>query len=117
MIGGFPYLIPIPHFNETGKFRFYYSGHFYSFEKYMQPMNMIKNYYGEKYAFEYCFLLHYVAWLAVPSFVGCLVIIKMGLIYSETKSIGSAMDTELNGAFGLFLTLWATCFVESWKRK
>lgn len=80
-------------------------------------MNMIKNYYGEKYAFEYCFLLHYVAWLAVPSFVGCFVVLRMVFRYQQTKDPGEAMDTDMNGAFGLFLTLWATCFVESWKRK
>ena len=27
------------------------------------------------------------------------------------------MDTDANGPFGLFLVIWATCFVESWKRK
>jgi len=36
---------------------------FGNYQKYMEPLNMIKNYYGENYAFEYAFLIHYQAWL------------------------------------------------------
>jgi hypothetical protein len=50
---------------------------FGGFSKYMQPINMMKNYYGEKYAFEYCFLLHYVAWLTIPAALGVVVLIRM----------------------------------------
>ena len=60
---------------------------FGGFEKYMQPMNMIKNYYGEKYAFEYCFLLHYIAWLMIPAAVSIIVVINMGMIWMKTKSL------------------------------
>jgi hypothetical protein len=42
------------------------------YQSYMQPINMIKNYYGEKYAFEFAFLLHYQAWLYFPSVLGAL---------------------------------------------
>jgi len=61
---------------------------FGGFEKYMQPMNMIKNYYGEKYAFEYCFLLHYIAWLFVPSILSILVLVRMVFIWLSTKNVG-----------------------------
>ena len=46
-----------------------------SYPKYFEPINMIKNYYGEKYAFEYAFLIHYAAWLLIPGFFGILVVI------------------------------------------
>jgi hypothetical protein len=46
-----------------------------SYPKYFEPINMIKNYYGEKYAFEYAFLIHYAAWLLIPGFFGMLVVI------------------------------------------
>ena len=32
------------------------TGHF---AKYFEPIDLLKNYYGEKYAMEYAFLLHY----------------------------------------------------------
>ena len=48
-----------------------------NYMKYFEPINMIKNYYGEKYAFEYCFLLHYVAWLMIPSALGVAVLVRM----------------------------------------
>lgn len=35
LIGGFPYFVPYPHFDEMGSFRFFTYGYFYSFEKYM----------------------------------------------------------------------------------
>lgn len=88
------------------------------FQKYMQPINIIKLYYGEKYAFEYAFLIHYQSWLVIPSFLGLILyfyqIDRFRRLDIEMKE---AYDSPLNGIFGLFVAIWATLFVESWKRK
>jgi len=88
-----------------------------NYMKYFEPINMIKNYYGEKYAFEFAFLIHYASWLLIPAFFGMLVVIEMISSYLRTKSFSGAIDTSMNGVFGIFLSVWATCFLESWKRK
>lgn len=88
-----------------------------SYPKYFEPINMIKNYYGEKYAFEYAFLIHYAAWLLIPGFLGALVVIQMLRRYYASRRFTDAIDTDMNGLFGIFLSVWATCFLESWRRK
>ena len=85
--------------------------------KYIQPLNMIKNYYGEKFAFQFAFLLHYECWLVIPSIGGLLVIIRMAQEYYQSGNSDEALDTDANGILGLSLAIWATCFFESWKRK
>jgi hypothetical protein len=98
------------------------------YPKYFQPLNIIKSYYGEKYAFEYAFLLHYQAYLLFPSLVGLLWIFWFLYRYSsapESKALEVGgegklqygLDSEVNVLIGLLITLWATVFVESWKRK
>jgi hypothetical protein len=54
----------------------------------------------------------------IPSLLGLLVFFyqierwnRLGL---EMKT---AFDTPINGLFGLFIAIWATLFVQSWKRK
>lgn len=78
---------------------------------------MIKYYYGEDYAFEYAFLIHYQAWLQVPTIIGILIFIYQVFKFFEHYDLQLAIDTPYNALFGLFVTFWATCFVESWKRK
>jgi hypothetical protein len=88
-----------------------------SYTKYFEPINMIKNYYGEKYAFEYAFLIHYAAWLLIPGFLGLMVVIQMFRRFYQTGNFTDAIDTDMNGLFGIVLSIWATCFLESWRRK
>lgn len=84
------------------------TGNYY---KYIEPINMIKNYYGEKYAFEFAFLVHYSAWLLIPGFLGVLVVIEMLRIYRQTGDFSKAIDTSGNGAFGIILSIWSICFL------
>ena len=77
---------------------------------------MIKNYYGEKYAFEYAYLLHYQAFLIVPSFFGVILAFYQISRFMESGDFKVALDSELNAIFGLGVAFWATVFLESWKR-
>ena len=89
---------------------------FGGFEKHLEPLNIIKNYYGERYAFEYVYLLHYQAWLIIPGVLG---IISTGFFlntFRENHDFNAAKDNQYNAIFGLLTALWATIFVESWKR-
>ena len=40
--------------------------------KYAEPIHLIKKYYGERFAFQFMFFIHYQAFLALPAFVGAL---------------------------------------------
>ena len=36
----------------------------------MQPLNFIKDYYGEKFGFYFAWLIHYTGWLIPPAIIG-----------------------------------------------
>lgn len=89
-----------------------------SFIKYMQPLNMMKMYYGEKVAFEYAYLIHYNAWLFIAT-VGGLALFAYQIYWWNTGPQGFTWlysDTQYNGIYCVFIIIWATLFVESWKR-
>ena len=46
-----------------------------SFMGHFEPINLIADYYGEKYAFFLAFFLHHVAWLLIPAFFGTILFI------------------------------------------
>jgi len=52
-----------------------------NYDKYMEPLNLIKNYYGEKYAYQIIFHIHYMAWLIIPSFFSLFVMAKSAYEY------------------------------------
>lgn len=87
-----------------------------TFTKYMHPLNMVKNYYGENYAFEFAFLVHYQAWLQYPSVLGLLLFAYQIWRYINSGDIQVALDTPYNSIYGLICCFWAKLFVESWKR-
>ena len=84
----------------------------------MQPLNFIKDYYGEKFGFYFAWLIHYTGWLIPVSIIG---------IICGSASIIEALDDERDAERYLFssisiiyafcIMIWITLFHESWKRK
>lgn len=73
-----------------------------------QPINEIRNYFGEEIAFYFSFLGEYTTWLIVPSILGVIT-------YIHQTAYGFA--TWQTFIFSVFLALWTTLFLEHWKRK
>jgi len=55
--------------------------------------------------------------LLIPIF-GSLGLISYQIFrYINYKDLDHALDSEGNPLYGLLITIWATLFIESWKRK
>ena len=46
-----------------------------SFRDHFEPINLIADYYGEKYAMYLAFFFHHIGWLFIPAFFGTLLFI------------------------------------------
>ena len=86
--------------------------------KNMQPLNFIKDYFGEKMAFYFAWLIHYTGWLIPPMIVGIIISISMAIRNSEDKKdVTEYLNSPISLVYGLFMMLWVTAFNESWIRK
>lgn len=74
-----------------------------------QPIQQIRNYYGEKIALYFAWLSMYTQWLLTPALVGLVV-------YVHQRSVDNFSVRELP-VFGVFIAVWSTFFIEFWKRK
>ncbi len=84
----------------------------------MQPLNVIKDYYGEKEAFHFAWMIHYTGWLIPPSIVGLIFGITMMIRGAlEDKKAEDWLHNPILFLYGIFMMLWVTCFQESWTRK
>ena len=55
-----------------------------SFMKHFEPLNLIADYYGEKYALYLAFFLHHIGWICIPALVGtALFIVHLVLGYQN----------------------------------
>ena len=96
-----------------------------SFRKYIEPINLIADYYGEKYAMYIAFSFHHIGWLILPAIVGTALFfyhIYLGVRYREDgenyfMSYLRNVDTPINFFYIVFISFWSTFYVESWKRK
>ena len=52
-----------------------------NFHEHFVSINYMKMYYGEKIAFEFAFLMHYQAWLLIPTVTGVLLTFYQGYVW------------------------------------
>lgn len=50
-----------------------------------------------------------------PAFFGAILFAYQMYRYVKTGNILVSIDTPFNGLYGLFLTIWATVFVDGWR--
>lgn len=86
----------------------------------MTPLNFLKSYFGEKYAMQVAFLLHYQSWLLVPTGFGAAVLL-IQIVYALRTNVEGALVSESvdnfgNAFYGIFISIWASLMIESWKR-
>ncbi|OQR84255.1 hypothetical protein ACHHYP_13660 [Achlya hypogyna] len=74
-----------------------------------QPFSQIKDYYGEKIGLYFVWLGHYTSWLFWPSIVGAMMLADI--------FIERTVDARFLAGFGVFMALWGTFYLESWKRR
>ena len=89
-----------------------------NFMENMQPLNVIKDYYGEKMAFYFSWLMHYTGWLmalSVFSLVFCIITLERGI--SNDIKLDQMFNTPYSFIYGVVVLIWVTLFHESWKRK
>lgn len=96
--------------------------------KSMEPILMIADYYGERKAMYFTFLIHHISLLFIPAFFGLLLwgyhlYLATQFEPEEGKPGGfivgyfSILDTKWNYPYLFLLAIWSTIYIESWKRK
>ena len=84
----------------------------------MQPLNFIKDYYGEKFGFYFAWLIHYTGWLIPVAFIGFVFGIVMIIdSVNEGRNYDAVLSSPLCILYSLIIMVWVTMFHESWKRK
>lgn len=92
----------------------------FNFSQQKDFIQTVRNFYGEKIAFYFLFINHYVLWLTFPTFVGIIVFITK-LYKSDLSTVNQTFHlSTFNIIFTVFsciLILWVTLFLKVWKQK
>ena len=76
------------------------------------PLSKVRNYYGEKIALYFEFLRYYQTSLLLPGLVGLIVFVIQRVFDEHSPQV-----LALNAFYSVFMTIWATIYLEGWKRK
>lgn len=74
-----------------------------------QRVDAVRDYFGEKIAFYFLFLGHYTSWLVWATVAGFIVYIDVAIENDDPNA-------TLTPYFAVFMALWSTSFLESFKR-
>mmetsp|Transcript_32539 Transcript_32539/g.50655 ORF Transcript_32539/g.50655 Transcript_32539/m.50655 type:complete len:612 (+) Transcript_32539:170-2005(+) len=77
-----------------------------------QPIEDIREYFGEKIALYFAFLGYYTTMLWIPA--ACGVVLTFTQIYSHLET--GSMDNPWVPLYCCFITIWAIVFLSGWKR-
>lgn len=84
----------------------------------MQPLNFIKDYFGEKFGFYFAWLIHYTGQLIPIAIIGIVFGIAMIVEgVNDEIELDHFLANPLSIIYGLIIMIWITLFNESWKRK
>ena len=94
----------------------------------IEPVLLIADYYGEKQAMYFAFLIHHISLLTVPAFFGLILWgyhLWLASVYvpkadEPTGYVSyyfAILDTKWNYPYLFLLAVWSTVYIESWKRK
>ncbi|CAD8159360.1 unnamed protein product [Paramecium octaurelia] len=75
----------------------------------LRPLNSIASYYGPVIAWYIAFNVQIVGWLIIPALVGSAI-----QLY---QLIADKMHAAILPSYALFMSLWATLFMEKWKNR
>eukprot|EP01038_Epipyxis_sp_PR26KG_P012812 gene12812-17175_t len=74
-----------------------------------QPVDEIRNYFGERIGFYFRYLQHYVEMLMWPALLGMITFLVKVFYFTD--------ESFLMPYFTCYMVIWSTFYIESWKRK
>lgn len=80
------------------------------FQFWKQPIDEIRDYFGEKLAIHFAWLGFYLKWLIPASIIGLLLFLLQTFLSQDYSMLISSLSC-------IFMSIWATLFSDFWKRK
>ena len=90
---------------------------FFNKENTKYLINLIRNYHGEKVAYYFLYLNHYMKWLIIPSIIGLIFMFLKG--NNPITKLFPIIKYEhvYRILFCVIITIWSTLFIKSWGKK